>query len=81
MTRVPVQARHAALVAEIRAHDYAYYVAAKPVISDREYDRLYQELLDLETQFPELVTPNSQSTVRVSRCAVPVSHILQLCSR
>ena len=61
MTRVPVQARHAALVAEIRAHDYAYYVAAKPVISDREYDRLYQELLDLEAQFPELVTPDSPS--------------------
>jgi len=49
------------LVAEIRAHDHAYYVEARPTISDREYDRLFQELLDLERQFPELVTPDSPS--------------------
>jgi len=61
MTRVEAQARHAALVAEIRAHDHAYYVEAHPTISDREYDRLYKELLDLEKAFPELVTPDSPS--------------------
>lgn len=61
MTRAQAQARHAALVAEIRAHDRAYYVEARPTLSDREYDRLYKELLDLETQFPELVTPDSPS--------------------
>ena len=42
------QARHAQLVEEIRRHDHAYYVLAQPTISDREYDRLYHELLDLE---------------------------------
>src|SRR5207248_1798476 len=36
-----------------------YYEEAAPTISDREYDRLYKELVDLETQFPELVTPDS----------------------
>lgn len=61
MTRAEAQARHAALVAEIRAHDRAYYVEAKPTISDREYDRLYKELLDLEQAFPDLVTPDSPS--------------------
>jgi DNA ligase (NAD+) len=44
---------------EIRRHDRLYYEEAAPVISDREYDRLYKELVDLETQFPDLVTPGS----------------------
>ena len=59
------QARHAQLVEEIRRHDYAYYVLAQPAISDREYDRLYHELLDLEQAFPSLATPDSP-TQRVS---------------
>jgi DNA ligase (NAD+) len=59
------KARHAQLVEELRRHDYAYYVLAQPTISDHEYDRLYHELLDLEKQFPELVTPDSP-TQRVS---------------
>src|SRR5437868_8609982 len=44
---------------EIRKHDRLYYEEAAPVISDREYDRLYKELVDLEAQFSELVTPDS----------------------
>ncbi|HEY4271811.1 MAG TPA: NAD-dependent DNA ligase LigA [Candidatus Udaeobacter sp.] len=44
---------------EIRKHDRLYYDQAAPIISDREYDRLYRELVDLETQFPDLVTPDS----------------------
>ena len=59
------KARHAQLVEEISRHDHAYYVLAQPTISDREYDRLYHELLDLEQQFPRLVTPDSP-TQRVS---------------
>lgn len=47
------------LAAEVQRHEILYYVHAKPVITDQEYDRLYQELLDLETQFPSLVTPDS----------------------
>ena len=56
MTHAQAQARHAALVAQIRAHDHAYYVLAKPAISDREYDLLYRELLELEKAHPELGT-------------------------
>ena len=44
---------------EIRKHDRLYYEEATPVISDRQYDRLYRELVDLEKQFPDLVTPDS----------------------
>ena len=61
MTRAEAKARHARLVEEIRAHDHAYYVEAKPTISDQAYDRLYHELLDLEARFPDLVTPDSPS--------------------
>ena len=53
--------RHAVLAEEIRRHDHAYYVLAKPSISDAEYDRLYRELLDLEAAHPELLTADSPS--------------------
>jgi len=61
MTNAAAQARHADLARQIRAHDHAYYVLARPAISDHEYDRLYHELLDLERQFPELVASDSPS--------------------
>ena len=61
MTQVEAKKRHAQLVEEIRRHDRAYYVLAQPKISDRDYDRLYHELLDLEKNFPELATPDSPS--------------------
>jgi DNA ligase (NAD+) len=44
---------------EIRKHDRLYYEEAAPSISDREYDRLYKELVDLETRFPDLLTSDS----------------------
>ncbi|PWU11657.1 MAG: DNA ligase (NAD(+)) LigA, partial [Verrucomicrobia bacterium] len=53
------KARHAELVEEIRRHDHAYYVLAQPSISDQEYDLLYRQLVDLETEHPELATPDS----------------------
>src|SRR5207253_6135113 len=53
--------RHAQRIEGIRRHDHAYYELAKPTISDHDYDRLYRELLDLERQFPQLITPDSPS--------------------
>jgi DNA ligase (NAD+) len=44
---------------EIKEHDRHYYEEAAPTISDREYDRLYKELVDLEARFPDLVTSDS----------------------
>ncbi|MEI7728055.1 MAG: NAD-dependent DNA ligase LigA [Verrucomicrobiota bacterium] len=61
MVPADIRSRHAALAAELRQHDHAYYVLAKPVISDQEYDRRYRELLELEQQHPELTTPDSPS--------------------
>ncbi len=50
---------------EIRRHDYLYYVEARPEISDRRYDRLMDELKELEKKHPDLVTEDSP-TQRVS---------------
>lgn len=61
MTAADARKRHAELVAKIRHHDHLYYVEARPAVSDFEYDQLYQALLDVEKQFPELVTPDSPS--------------------
>ena len=61
MTPAAAQKRHAQLVEEIRAHDHAYYVEAQPKISDRDYDRLYHELLELEKEFPKLASADSPS--------------------
>ncbi len=44
---------------EIREHEYKYFVLDEPKISDAEFDELMRELLDLEEQFPELITEDS----------------------
>ncbi len=54
----------------IRHHNYRYHVLDDPEVPDIEYDRLMQELLTLETEYPELVTPDSP-TQRVG--AAPVA--------
>ena len=63
--------RIAQLREQIREHDRRYYEEAAPTISDREYDRLYKELVDLEAEHPELVTPDSP-TRRVGGKALQV---------
>jgi DNA ligase (NAD+) len=46
---------------QLRYHNYRYYVLNDPVVSDAEYDRLLAELRSLETEYPELLTPDSPS--------------------
>ncbi len=53
----------------IRHHDRRYYVDADPEISDREYDRLFQELVELERRFPDTV-PDDSPTHRVGGAPV-----------
>jgi DNA ligase (NAD+) len=43
----------------IERHNRLYYNEAAPEISDAEYDRLFHELVKLETEHPELLTPDS----------------------
>ncbi|HLW18015.1 MAG TPA: NAD-dependent DNA ligase LigA, partial [Actinomycetota bacterium] len=47
------------LRAEVDRHNRLYHLEDKPEISDAEYDKLYHQLVDLENQFPELITPDS----------------------
>jgi DNA ligase (NAD+) len=44
---------------KIRHHEYLYYVLDNPEISDQDFDRLMQQLKDLETENPSLITPDS----------------------
>lgn len=67
----------------INHHNYLYYVEARPEISDREFDQLFDELRELERQHPELVTPDSP-TQRVGGAPIPgfrtVTHRLPMLS-
>lgn len=56
----------------INYHDYLYYVKNAPRISDAVYDKLFQRLVVLEDNFPELKAPDSPTT-RVG--AEPVSKL------
>ena len=47
------------LRAELHRHSYLYFVEARPKITDAEYDALFRRLLELEEEFPELVTVDS----------------------
>jgi DNA ligase (NAD+) len=64
----PDKSQIISLIAELRAalhhHNYRYHVLDDPEISDAEYDSMMQELTRLETEFPELASPDSP-TVRV----------------
>ena len=58
------RARHAELATLLHRYDHCYYVLAQPTVSDQEYDRLFDELLRLEREHPELRQPDSP-TARV----------------
>src|SRR5438046_3277995 len=51
--------RVAQLREQIEEHNQRYYEEAAPTISDRQYDVLYAELVDLESRFPQFATPDS----------------------
>lgn len=59
MTAPTPAERHRALVSTIEEHNHNYYVLDTPTISDREYDRLFRELQDLEEAHPGLRSPDS----------------------
>jgi len=44
---------------ELTDHSYRYHVLDDPVISDAEYDEMLTRLIEVETQFPQLSTPDS----------------------
>ena len=54
-----VESQIAELRRQLDEHSYRYHVLDDPIIPDAEYDRLYRELVTLEKDHPELVTPDS----------------------
>lgn len=58
---VEIMKRLTSLKTQINEHNYRYYVLDNPSISDAEYDRLFQELLKIEAEHPELKTEDSPS--------------------
>jgi DNA ligase (NAD+) len=78
-----VEKRIHTLREEIRRHDHAYYVLGEPTISDRQYDRLFEELRELEREHPELITPDSP-TQRVGETPIEgfehVTHAVSMLS-
>jgi DNA ligase (NAD+) len=57
-TKTP-EKKIAALRDKIRHHEYLYYVLDNPEISDQEFDRLMQQLKEIEAEHPSLITPDS----------------------
>src|SRR2546423_1783767 len=69
---------------ELNRANHCYYILAKPQISDREYDKLMQELIELEKAHPEMVAADSptqrvggdvQTELKPVRHAVPMMSI------
>jgi len=54
-----VQQKIETLRDKIRYHEHRYYVLDNPEVSDAEFDRLMDELIELESKHPELITPDS----------------------
>ncbi len=59
MDKTKAKKRIDQLSREIEDHNYRYYVLAQPTVSDKEYDDLLKELIQLEEQFPEFSDVNS----------------------
>ncbi len=67
----------------IEEHNYHYYVLDKPIISDTEYDRLFDKLLEIEKKYPELVileSPSQRVGAAPSKKFVSVRHRIQMLS-
>ncbi len=54
-----VRRRWQQLADEVREHQFRYYIKDAPVISDAEFDALFNELVALEERYPELRVPDS----------------------
>ncbi|HZD23214.1 MAG TPA: NAD-dependent DNA ligase LigA [Acidimicrobiia bacterium] len=59
------------LRSQIREHNHRYYVLDEPIISDAQFDTLLRELIALEAQHPELITPDSPT----QRVGTPVGEM------
>ncbi|SYZ73891.1 DNA ligase [Candidatus Zixiibacteriota bacterium] len=78
-----VKDQYRRLIEEIRHHDHMYYVLDHPEISDAEYDRLFDHLLKIEEEYPDIVAPDSPSQrvgARPSEAFQTVTHRMRMLS-
>ena len=71
------------LRSQIRDHNYRYYVLDDPVVSDAKFDTLLRELIALEAEHPDLITPDSPTQrvgTPVGDLFRPVTHLRPLFS-
>jgi DNA ligase (NAD+) len=61
MTREQAKKKIEQLSKELDEHNYKYYVLDNPSISDFEFDKMLEELIRLEKEFPEFLSPQSPS--------------------
>ena len=59
MSDADVRRRWQELAEEVREHQFRYYVKDSPIISDGDFDKLFNELIAIEESHPELRTPDS----------------------
>src|ERR1700710_1273551 len=59
MSPAEAKTRIESLSAELQQHNYNYYVLAMPTITDFDFDKKLEELVDLEKQYPEFADPDS----------------------
>ena len=79
----PAQSQIERLVHELNEHSYRYYVLGAPTISDQEFDRLLDELEELESGHPDLVLPDSPNRrvgSDLSRSFPTVRHVVSMLS-
>ncbi len=61
MQRKEVEKSYINKINELRKHDKAYFKQDKPIISDRDYDEIKKEILNLEKKYSYLKNKNSPS--------------------
>lgn len=81
MTKEEARIRAAELRELLTRYGYEYYTLDNPTVSDFEYDRLMRELIEIESENPELVTPDSPTQRvggEISEGFEEVSHTVQM---
>jgi DNA ligase (NAD+) len=75
--------RYISIQKTIRSHDYEYYILDDPSLSDHEYDELFRELKQIESEHPDWITPESPSQrvgIKPDKDFVTFKHFQQMLS-
>ncbi|WP_395946998.1 NAD-dependent DNA ligase LigA [Caedibacter taeniospiralis] len=66
-----IQLKYQALCVEITQYNYAYHTLDKPLVSDQVYDQKYQQLVDLEGEYKNILDLSHSPTQRVGSAPLP----------